>query len=110
MIEILYRTHMPQKDRSECYVLVLAPRAGSQKRFCSFMLEHGYWDAGVDRYLYEIVSIEAGAELSYQDGIVLFDAAKRRLAEDGFVHSFAAQGFRKDPAVANQEQMHAVVA
>ena len=41
MIETLYKTKTPEKERSECYVLVLASRPASEDRAYVFMEEHG---------------------------------------------------------------------
>ena len=52
------------------------------------MEEHGQWDDGTQRFLYEVMSIEIEDELTRQRALAIYDDAKRRLAERGFVHSF----------------------
>ena len=52
MIETLYKTSAPEREKSECYVLVLARRTGDRKDLYAFMEEHGRWDYGTQRFGY----------------------------------------------------------
>lgn len=88
MIETLYKTSKPERDKSECYVLVLARRTGDGKGFYAFMEEHGEWDDRAERFLYQVMSIEMEDELTHQRALAIYDDAKNRLAQRGFVHSF----------------------
>jgi hypothetical protein len=107
MIETLYKTSTPERDKSECYVLVLARRTGDGQGLYAFMEEHGQWDDGAQRFLYEVMSIEIEDELTRQRALAIYDNAKRRLAERGFVYSFVmdfrSRGSQAEPlSVAEQ--------
>ena len=88
MIETLYKTSEPEREKSECYVLVLARRTGDRKDLYAFMEEHGQWDDRTQRFGYEVVSIEIEDELTHQCALALYEDSKQRLARRGFVHSF----------------------
>jgi hypothetical protein len=88
MIETLYKTSMPEREKSECYVLVLARRTGDGKGLYAFMEEHGQWDDSAQRFLYQVMSIEIEDELTVPRALTIYDDAKHRLAQRGFVHSF----------------------
>jgi hypothetical protein len=88
MIETLYKTSEPEREKSECYVLVLARRAGDGKGLYAFMEEHGQWDEPMQRFAYEVMSIEIEDEVTHQRALDLYENAKLRLAQRGFVHSF----------------------
>ena len=66
MIETLYKTSKPEREKSECYVLVLARRTGDGKGLYAFMEEHGQWDDSAQRFLYQVMSIEIEDELTRQ--------------------------------------------
>jgi hypothetical protein len=87
MIETLYKTSSPTTERSECFVLVLARRAGKQERYV-FMEEHGYWDEKMERFIHRVTSIHADEELTYSEVHSMYADAKRRLAELGFIYVF----------------------
>jgi hypothetical protein len=97
MIETLYNTQSPEKNRSECYVLVLASRAASGGKSYAFMEEHGQWNADLQRFVYRVNAIHADEPLSYQNARGMYDTAKQNLALRGFVHSVALADQRKDP-------------
>lgn len=88
MIETLYKTSEPEREKSECYVLVLARRTGDGKGLYAFMEEHGQWDELTQRFAYQVMSIEIEDELTHQRAVDLYENAKLRLARRGFVHSF----------------------
>lgn len=88
MIETLYMTSEPEREKSECYVLVLARRTGDGKGFYAFMEEHGRWDDGTQRFAYQVMSIEIEDELTHPRALAIYEDAKQRLAQRGFVHSF----------------------
>ena len=87
MIETLYKTTEPEREKSECYVLVLARRTGDRKDLYAFMEEHGRWDDGTQRFGYQVMFIEVEDELTRQRALDLYEDAKQRLARRGFVHS-----------------------
>lgn len=97
MIETLYKTHSPEKGRSECYVLVLTSRAASDGKVYAFMEEHGHWSDDLQRFVYRVNSINTEEQLSYQHARGMYETAKRNLARKGFIHCFAADGQRKEP-------------
>jgi hypothetical protein len=97
MIETLYKTSKPEREKSECYVLVLARRTGDGKGLYAFMEEHGQWDDGAQRFLYRVMSIEIEDELTRQRARAIYDDAKQRLAQRGFVHSFVMDYRPRDP-------------
>jgi hypothetical protein len=87
MIEVLYKTSSPQIEKSECYVLVLAHRAGSDRGFYAFMEKHGLWDEGLGRFLHHVTFINAEQDLTHQAALAMYHKAKLRLEQKGFVHS-----------------------
>lgn len=97
MIETLYKISTPERDKSECYVLVLARRTGDGQGLYAFMEEHGQWDDETQRFLYEVMSIEIEDELTRQRALAIYDDAKRRLAERGFVYSFVMDFRSRSP-------------
>ena len=97
MIETLYDTETPENGSSECYVLVLTPRPASGRKVYSFMEEHGKWDDSLNRLLFEVKSISADGEMTHEEALSMYNAAKIRLAERGFIHAFAPGYTRKMP-------------
>ena len=95
MIETVYKTATPEKDKSECYVLVLTSRASSGGSLYAFM-EHGQWNNDLKRLLYKVRSINTDERLTYQHARGLYEMSKRPLAQMGFVHCFASDGRRKE--------------
>ena len=95
MIETLYKTQSPEKDKSECYVLVLTSRVSTRGAAYVFMEEHGRWDNDLQRFRYVLNSINTDEHLSYKHALDLYEAAKRNLARKGFIYSVAPDAFRK---------------
>ncbi len=89
MIETFYKTDMPEKGRSECYVLVLSSRPASERKVYVFMEEHGYWDDSLEKFLYEIISVSAEEDLNQQKALAMYNTSKRTLVQRGFIHTFA---------------------
>jgi hypothetical protein len=89
MIETLYKTRTPEKERSECYLLILASRPASEGKVYIFMEEHGRWDDGFERFIFEVTSISAESDLTHKEALAMYDTAKEKLAQRGFVHTFA---------------------
>ena len=77
MIETLYKTKTPEKERSECYVLVLASRPASEDKAYVFMEEHGRWDDELDRFIHEIKTINTEDKLTHEEGLAMFDSQRR---------------------------------
>ncbi|MDR3742064.1 MAG: hypothetical protein P4L40_23845 [Terracidiphilus sp.] len=97
MIETIYSTDSPVRGESECYVLVLTSRASSGRKSYAFMLEHGQWNDEHERFVFTVESVGTGDVLSHQEATSLYEDAKRRLAQSGFVHSFRPDCVRKGP-------------
>jgi hypothetical protein len=97
MIETLYKTEMPEKEISECYVLVLTSRTASGRKFYLFMEEHGRWDEVSKRFNREVSSINTEEETTYEDALGMYNTARRKLAQLGFIHSFVPDSRRKGP-------------
>jgi hypothetical protein len=97
MIETLYKTSEPEREKSECYVLVLARRTGDGKGLYAFMEEHGQWDERTQRFGYQLMSIEYEKELTRLCALDLYEDAKQRLARRGFVYSFVMDYRAKSP-------------
>jgi hypothetical protein len=97
MIETLYKTGKPEREKSECYVLVLARRTGDGQGLYAFMEEHGEWDDRTQRFVYQVMSIEIEDELTRQRALDLYENAKQRLAQRGFVHSFVMDYRSRSP-------------
>jgi hypothetical protein len=110
MIETLYKTDRPQKEHSECYVLVLTPRPASNGRRYSFMEEHGRWDASMGHFLYEVIQIVTEEEMTYDDAWARYKAAKQNLSEKGFLHSFGPGCLPKEPKTSRIFEFEAATA
>lgn len=95
MIETLYKTQSPEKDKSECYVLVLTSRVSTRGTAYIFMEEHGTWDCELHRFRYTVKSINADESLTYEQALGLYEKAKQDVARIGFIHSFAPGALRK---------------
>ena len=89
MIETIYKTKHPDKDKSERYVLVLTSRPASRSKTYSFMEEHGRWDDAADRFLHQVSSIRVDEGVTHSEALTLYNNAKAKLAERGFIHSFS---------------------
>jgi len=97
MVETLYKTKKPVKEISECYVLVLTSRPASGRKVYLFMEEHGRWDGISKRFIREVSSINAEDGTTYEDALVMYNTARRKLAQLGFIHSFVPDCCRKGP-------------
>lgn len=97
MIETLYKTSEPEREKSECYVLVLARRTGDGKGLYAFMEEYGRWDDRTQRFAYQVMSIEVEDDLTHQRALAIYEDAKQKLAGRGFVHSFVMDYRAKSP-------------
>jgi hypothetical protein len=97
MIETFYKTETPVRGSSECFVLVLTSRASSGRKAYDFMLERGQWNDEHQRFVYVIESASTGESLSHEQATSLYENAKRRLAQQGFVHAFRPDCVRKGP-------------
>ena len=95
MVETLYRTELPVKGVSECYVLVLTSRAASGRKVYLFMEEHGQWDEGSECLHFTVSSMNPEEGMPYEDAHALYSAAKQRLAKLGFIYSSVADYRRK---------------
>ena len=94
MIETLYKTQTPEKEKSECYVLVLTSRAASGGKVYAFMEEHGQWHDDLQRFRYRVNAINTEEELTYQHARGMYERAKSNLVRKGFIHSFGSDGDR----------------
>jgi hypothetical protein len=97
MIETLYKTGKPEREKSECYVLVLARRTGNGQGLYAFMEQHGQWDDRTQRFVYQVISIEIEDELTRQRALDIYENAKQRLAQRGFVHCVVMDYRPRDP-------------
>jgi hypothetical protein len=89
-IETLYRTRTPQKQRSECYEIVIDILPWVGPRNFRFVKKHGCWHEESNAYTLSLAdadAIERGVTL--QEAEALYEAAKAECAHNGFVHSFA---------------------
>jgi hypothetical protein len=110
MIETLYKTHTPEKGKSECYVLVLTCRAASSGKVYAFMEEHGQWNDEMQRFVYKVNSIATEEQLTYQHARGMYERAKGNLVRKGFVHCFGPDGVRKEPACDQERQPESALA
>ncbi len=92
MIETLYKTHTPEKGKSECYVLVLTSRVSRGGKVFAFMEEHGNWNDDLQRFVYKVKSINAEEQLTYEHARRMYESARGNLIRKGFVHSFGPDG------------------
>jgi hypothetical protein len=100
MIETLYKTSLPEKEKSECYVLLLTSRLARGRRVFAFMEEHGKWNDSLMRFLYEVKSVSAEEGITYDDALNMYKTSKGNLAQLGFVYSFIPDCPRKAPIAA----------
>ena len=110
MIETLYKTKTPEKERSECYMIVLAARPASEDKTYVFMEEHGRWDDELERFIHEVKTINTEGKLTHEEGLALFDSAKKNLAERGFVHVFVPEYSRKMTQICQLRELETVSA
>ena len=96
MIETLYKTHTPEKGKSECYVLVLTSRVSRGGKVYAFMEEHGNWSDDLQRFIYKVKSINAEEQLTYEHARTMYESARRDVIGKGFVHSFGPDGVRRE--------------
>ncbi len=89
MIETLYKTKHPDKKTSERYVLVLTSRPASRAKAYSFMEEHGRWDDVTNGFLHAVSSIRVDEGTTHSEALAMYQSAKAKLAERGFIHSFS---------------------
>jgi hypothetical protein len=87
MVETLYSTSKPEKERSESFVLVLTSRKVNGQRAYAFMQEHGQWSPELNGYVHRVSSIHAEEGTTLGEARELYRTAKAKLAERGFVHS-----------------------
>lgn len=110
MIETIYKTENPKKGFSECYVLVLTSRPASERKVYGFMEEHGHWDEGFERFLHEVDSISTEDRLTHEQALVMYNTAKQKLAEKGFIYSVVPDCSRKKPQAYQLCELEAVSA
>ena len=110
MIETFYKTRTPEKNKSECYVLVLTSRAASGGSVYAFMEEHGQWNDDLQMLLYRVRSINTDEQLTYQRARGLYETSRQRLTRMGFVHSFGSDGMHKEPCPDQTLQPEALTA
>jgi hypothetical protein len=89
MIETIYKTRHPDKDKSERYVLVLTSRPTGRSKTYSFMEEHGHWDDSANRFLHDVSSIRVDEGTTHSEALGMYNNAKEKLAERGFIYSFS---------------------
>lgn len=110
MIETLYKAKTPEKGKSECYVLVLTARPASEGKVYVFMEEHGKWDDDLGLFCYEINSISTESRLTREEALEMYNTAKLKLADQGFIHEFAPDHSRKMPHAYQLREVGAVSA
>jgi hypothetical protein len=99
-VETLYKTKTPEKDKSECYELVLDSVAGTPPRTFRFLEKHGWWDEASKTYVLARTTIDTEEEaITLEEAETMFNAAKSNRARNGFVHSFAPDYFGDGPYV-----------
>lgn len=93
-VETLYKTKTPQKERSECYEIVIDLLPWIGPRNFRFLEKHGFWDEKSESYIVaatDIDSFEEGRTL--EEAEAQFEQTKALHARNGFVHSFAPDCF-----------------
>ena len=76
-------------------MLVLASRPASEDKAYVFMEEHGHWDDNSNRFIHEVKTINTEGRLTCEEGLAMFNAAKKNLAERGFIYAFVPGHVRK---------------
>jgi hypothetical protein len=93
-VETLYNTKTPEKERSECYEIVIDLLPWIGPRNFRFLEKHGWWDEASESYVIaaqDMDSFEEGRTL--EEAEARFEQAKANHAKNGFVHSFAPDYF-----------------
>lgn len=89
-VETLYRTRTPQKERSECFEIVIDILPWIGPRNFRFVQKHGSWEEDSGTYLLAPTDPEALEKgITLQEAEARYAAAKSECARRGFVHSFA---------------------
>jgi hypothetical protein len=65
------------------------------------MQEHGKWDNGLMRFLYEVESVNAEEQMTRDESLAAYEQAKQNIVERGFIYAFSPDCGRK---VARAEQ------
>jgi hypothetical protein len=99
-VETLYKTKTPEKDKSECYELVIGTVPGTSPRTFRFLEKHGWWDEESKTYVLSRTTIDTEQEaITLEEAETMFEAAKANRASNGFVHGFAPDYFGDGPYV-----------
>jgi hypothetical protein len=61
------------------------------------MEQHGRWDDGLERFIYEIISISTQSDLTHEEAVAMYDTAKKKLTQRGFIHAFIQDYRRRKP-------------
>ena len=89
-VETLYRTEAPERERSECFEIVIDILPWIGPRNFRFLKKHGQWDEGSKRYVLVLADAEAVERgVTLLEAEAMYAAAKSECARAGFVHSFA---------------------
>lgn len=97
-VETLYKTKTPEKEKSECYELVINHVPGVAPRIHGFLEMHGWWDEASKTYVLSRTTINTKEEpLTLEEAEKMLNDAKSYLARNGFVHSFSPDPFSDNP-------------
>ncbi|MGA8090292.1 MAG: hypothetical protein WCA10_23670 [Terracidiphilus sp.] len=90
MNETLYKTSSPEEEKSECCEIFLEPLPGSGTRVYTFSEDHGWWDESTKKFVHQVTRINTTEEgVTYEEAHAMYLKAKTKLAQSGFIHSFA---------------------
>lgn len=90
MLETLYKTRTPELGRSECYEISVSAVRGSGPRRHVFRQHHGWWEESTKTFIHEMKTIDTSEEpVTFEEAEAMYTEARKSLARNGFVHSFA---------------------
>lgn len=98
MLETLYKTNSPEAEKSECCEISLEPLPGNGSRVYAFREDHGWWDGSTKKLIHQVTRINTAEEgIAYKEAQAMYVKARTKLAQSGFIHSFAPDPYSNKP-------------
>lgn len=96
-VETLYKISNPEKGMSECYELIIESVSGEPGREYRFRETHGWWDEPTRCFVHQVWTISPEDGVSFTEAQVMYEAALKNRARNGFVHAFSPDFFGEKP-------------
>ncbi len=98
MNETLYKTSSPEAEKSECCEISLDSVPGNGTRVYSYREDHGWWDESSREFKHQVIRIDTAEEgVTYEEAQAMYAKARTKLAQSGFIHSFAPDPYSYEP-------------